>query len=203
MYGNDTHEKEDASPASHDSMLRLLYLGTDASIGHGKPRVDRTRLHGRTLAADWATVLSQRVHAEMKLEQQAEAFGIGDESIVGQDLSGGCCITAAIVAIVCDAYGISTTILGGHPRTLLPMHVAHWWVETACGWAIDPTWGQFSEDTPFAGRSNDHVIVRQCMAPAEFIRLRGSVWPPAAKTLPSYHMPTIRRIVARILGGDA
>lgn len=161
----------------------------DAAIGS---------LHARTrtlITQQEATDLSHEVAGVLRQEQNFGSFGAGEEAIVDRNLSGGCCIAAAVVAVTLRRRNHSGWVVGGTPLFEDKRYSNHWWAQTDDGWVIDPTFGQFRWTIdPIAAPSTNLLHANRFVYPREFMRWRGH------PTLPTSHKTVVDRLLTRLTG---
>ncbi len=161
---------------------------------------DPTCAHVR-LPEDKAHAIVQIVAAHMLAERDEGRFHIDGEEVVGNHLSGGCCIAAAIAALVAMHHGCRAIVVGGYPFAILPDRRNHWNVQTNCGWILDPTFGQFVWHLkPVAVHGMQVLDPISRVDVHEFMRWRGFPALEASKTLPLFHQRTINRILTKLTG---
>ena len=176
-------------------------MSTDRTVANHQPTTGEGRggKKGKSLPGSVAVELVEQVARLLVEEQAAGSFWHEGEELVGADLSGGCCLAAAITASFLERRSVPAMIACGYPTPLFPARHHHWWVETACGWTLDPTWGQWQNRiNPLVTRDKRHVQITNQVALGEFMERRGTYWIPASRILPFYHKDLIARILKRI-----
>lgn len=153
----------------------------------------QSRVRARVLLEPEARQVASYVAAYLAEEQRNGAFGRGKRAIVGDDLSGGCCIAAYITAVELERRGYAPSIVGG--RRKVCVSVCHWWVE-ADGLYIDPTHGQFRWTIePLVALEFPSFHRLKALSPREFGALAGH------PTLPTSYPAAVERILARLCAG--
>lgn len=105
---------------------------------------------------------------------------------VGALLSGACCIAAYIVVRVLGQRGIDATVC------YVP---GHFFARTACGMRLDPTWGQFEEET-FRVDRRPPTKHEQWLSLRDMVSCPKNMHPPGC--WPGHHLEAIERILRRM-----
>jgi hypothetical protein len=114
-----------------------------------------------TLSRPRAKEIVSMVHETLIAEQLAG--GLGPK--VTPSLSGACMAGAALTVLLLWQENVSAGAVGGRfMKSRRSAAQPHWWVETSCGWILDPTIMQFSKKRgPLATRSSkQHVAKTGC-----------------------------------------
>jgi hypothetical protein len=118
----------------------------------------------------------------------------GESWSVGPDLAGGCWLASFIVRRVLESMGIRSGVVYDE----MQMHA---YVTTACGWTLDPTFGQFMDGKAFpiepnVARTRDELERYNEGIPARvLLNAEGRVM---AAGWPGNHKPVLERILRRM-----
>jgi hypothetical protein len=118
----------------------------------------RKTIPGKKLMLPDAWALAYLIRRRMLEEYAAGSFWTGPGAVCTSDLSGACAIGAVIATMVLRAHGYRAGVVAGHAASRRPW-IGHMWAATSCGWHVDPTFGQYSEQwESFAEMRTRHLI---------------------------------------------